>query len=236
MGQRGLRVRDRRRAARATCASGSAMTRVVRPRWACATARPRPPATWSRPRTSPRRWSPPRWSTASRTWPCGSRPRAWTSRPTWPPPARTQDGGRRRAAARPRWWPPRPTSPCGPSPRPRASRSTEEELDEELEKLAERVEQNPAEVRLALEEGDQLPAVRSDLRKRKALDWLVEHVADRRRRRRADRPGATCEVPEDDEDERPPKPSEATSERGSSDDGSGSQLPRPDRRRADQPG
>ena len=29
---------------------------------------------------------------------------------------------------------------------------------------------------MALEEGDQLPAVRSDLRKRKALDWLVEHV------------------------------------------------------------
>jgi len=53
---------------------------------------------------------------------------------------------------------------------------TEEDLDEELEKLAQRVEQTPAEVRLALEEGDQLPAVRSDLRKRKALDWLVEHV------------------------------------------------------------
>ena len=31
-------------------------------------------------------------------------------------------------------------------------------------------------MRLALEEGDQFPAVRSDLRKRKALDWLVEHV------------------------------------------------------------
>jgi trigger factor len=54
--------------------------------------------------------------------------------------------------------------------------ATEEDLDEELEKLAERVEQTPAEVRLALEEGDQIPAVRSDLRKRKALDWLVEHV------------------------------------------------------------
>ncbi|HEY5887169.1 MAG TPA: trigger factor [Acidimicrobiales bacterium] len=54
--------------------------------------------------------------------------------------------------------------------------ASEEDLDEELEKLAERVEQTPAEVRLALEEGDQIPAVRSDLRKRKALDWLVEHV------------------------------------------------------------
>ncbi len=54
--------------------------------------------------------------------------------------------------------------------------ATEDELDEEIEKLAERVEQTPAEVRLALEEGGQLPAVRSDLAKRKALDWLVEHV------------------------------------------------------------
>jgi len=54
--------------------------------------------------------------------------------------------------------------------------ATEEDLEEEFEKLAQRVEQTPTEVRLALEEGDQLPAVRSDLRKRKALDWLVEHV------------------------------------------------------------
>jgi trigger factor len=53
---------------------------------------------------------------------------------------------------------------------------TEEDVEEELEKLAQRVEQTPAEVRLALEEGDQLPAVRSDLRKRKALDWLVANV------------------------------------------------------------
>lgn len=53
---------------------------------------------------------------------------------------------------------------------------TEDELAEELEKLAERVEQTPAEVRLSLEEAGQLSAVRSDLAKRKALDWLVEHV------------------------------------------------------------
>jgi trigger factor len=80
---------------------------------------------------------------------------------------------------------------------------TEEDLDEELEKLAERVEQSVAEVRLALEEGDQLPAVRSDLRKRKALDWLVANVAI------VDEDGAPVdradlEVPEvDDEDDEP---------------------------------
>ena len=53
---------------------------------------------------------------------------------------------------------------------------TEEDLEEELQKLAERVEQDLEEVRRSLEEGDQMPAVRSDLRKRKALDWLVANV------------------------------------------------------------
>jgi trigger factor len=77
---------------------------------------------------------------------------------------------------------------------------SDEDLDAELEKLAERVEQTPAEVRLALEEGDQLPAVRSDLRKRKALDWLVANVQvvdeDGNAVDRAD-----LEVPEPDEDD-----------------------------------
>ena len=78
---------------------------------------------------------------------------------------------------------------------------TEADVDEELEKLAERVNQSVDEVRAALEEGDQLPAVRSDLRKRKALDWLVENVTI------VDEDGAPVdradlEVPEvDDEDE-----------------------------------
>ncbi len=83
--------------------------------------------------------------------------------------------------------------------------ATEEDLDEELEKLAERVEQTPAEVRLALEEGDQIPAVRSDLRKRKALDWLVEHVQivdeDGTPVDRADLEAPEVEEPEDDQSE-----------------------------------
>ena len=83
--------------------------------------------------------------------------------------------------------------------------ATEEDLDEELEKLAERVEQTPAEVRLALEEGDQIPAVRSDLRKRKALDWLVEHVQivdeDGTPVDRADLEAPEIEEPEDDQSE-----------------------------------
>ncbi|MET0881350.1 MAG: trigger factor, partial [Acidimicrobiales bacterium] len=83
--------------------------------------------------------------------------------------------------------------------------ATEEDLDEELEKLAERVEQTSAEVRLALEEGDQIPAVRSDLRKRKALDWLVEHVQivdeDGAPVDRADLEAPEVEEPEDDQSE-----------------------------------
>jgi trigger factor len=84
---------------------------------------------------------------------------------------------------------------------------TDEDLEEELDKLAQRLDQSAAEVRLALEEGDQLPAVRSDLRKRKALDWLVANVAV------VDEDGAPVdradlEVPEvddeDDEDEHTP--------------------------------
>ena len=86
---------------------------------------------------------------------------------------------------------------------------TDEDMDEELAKLAERVDQTPAEVRLALEEGDQLPAVRSDLRKRKALDWLVEHVQI------VDEDGtpvdrADLEVPESDEVEDGPEVSESS--------------------------
>ena len=85
---------------------------------------------------------------------------------------------------------------------------TDEDLDEELEKLAERVEQSPAEVRLALEEGDQIPAVRSDLRKRKALDWLVEHVEIVDEDGDADRPGR----PRGPRGRRPERPSEADDE------------------------
>ena len=50
------------------------------------------------------------------------------------------------------------------------------DLDAEIENLATRVNEKPAKVRQQLERADQLSAVRSDIRKRKALDWLVEHV------------------------------------------------------------
>jgi len=52
----------------------------------------------------------------------------------------------------------------------------DDDLDAEIENLATRVNEKPAKVRQQLERADQLSAVRSDIRKRKALDWLVEHV------------------------------------------------------------
>jgi trigger factor len=53
---------------------------------------------------------------------------------------------------------------------------TEEDLDNEVARLAERMNETPANVRLQLDRADQVPAVRSDLRNAKALEWLVEHA------------------------------------------------------------
>ena len=53
---------------------------------------------------------------------------------------------------------------------------TDDDLDTEIDAVAERVGEKPAEVRRQLERNDQLPAVRSDIEKRKALEWLLDHV------------------------------------------------------------
>ena len=50
------------------------------------------------------------------------------------------------------------------------------DVDAEIAKLAERMQRKPAEVRRDLERQDAIATVRSDLRKSKALEWLVEHV------------------------------------------------------------
>ncbi|HET6951009.1 MAG TPA: trigger factor [Acidimicrobiales bacterium] len=52
----------------------------------------------------------------------------------------------------------------------------DDDLDAELREVAERVGETPAKVRAEFERGGQLAAVRSDVRKRKALDWLLERV------------------------------------------------------------
>ena len=53
---------------------------------------------------------------------------------------------------------------------------TEEDLEAELEQLAERMQQPAGALRAQLEAADQMPLVRSDIRKAKALGWLMEHV------------------------------------------------------------
>src|SRR5690606_29343514 len=54
--------------------------------------------------------------------------------------------------------------------------ATEEDLEREIAQVAERVNEKPAKVRAEFERGGQLAAVRSDIRKQKALDWLLERV------------------------------------------------------------
>ena len=52
----------------------------------------------------------------------------------------------------------------------------EEDLDAEIARIAERMGQSPARVRRQLDDAGAIPTVRSDVRKAKALEWLVEHV------------------------------------------------------------
>jgi trigger factor len=53
---------------------------------------------------------------------------------------------------------------------------TDDEVEAEIARLAVRFGEKPAALRRELERGDGLQAVRSDLKKGKALEWLVEHA------------------------------------------------------------
>jgi trigger factor len=53
---------------------------------------------------------------------------------------------------------------------------TDDDLEDELTSVSERVGEKVDRVRREFERGGQLAAVRSDVRKRKALDWLLERV------------------------------------------------------------
>jgi trigger factor len=53
---------------------------------------------------------------------------------------------------------------------------TDDDLDAEIEALAARLREKPEKVRKQLDRNEQMPAVRSELRTRKALEWLLEHV------------------------------------------------------------
>jgi trigger factor len=52
----------------------------------------------------------------------------------------------------------------------------DDEVDAEIERLAERTKQKSNQLRKVIERNGQIPELRSDLRKRKALEWIVEHV------------------------------------------------------------
>lgn len=54
---------------------------------------------------------------------------------------------------------------------------TEEEIDAEVDLLARQFGQKSSRVRRDLERAEQMPAVRSDIRKAKALKWLTENVS-----------------------------------------------------------
>jgi trigger factor len=54
--------------------------------------------------------------------------------------------------------------------------ATDEDLDEEFAQAAEALGQDAAEVRARFERAGQMPAVRSDVKKRKAFEWLLERV------------------------------------------------------------
>jgi trigger factor len=53
---------------------------------------------------------------------------------------------------------------------------TEDDIEAEIERLAAAYGRSPAEVQRELERAEQIPAVRSDWKKSKALEWVVEHV------------------------------------------------------------
>ena len=57
-----------------------------------------------------------------------------------------------------------------------AIEATDDEVDAEIERLAERLEQKPEKVRRDLERRGVLETVRSDLARGKALEFLVEHA------------------------------------------------------------
>jgi trigger factor len=53
---------------------------------------------------------------------------------------------------------------------------TSDDVDAEIQRMAGAYRMKPNELRRNLERADQMPAVRSDWKKSKALEWLIEHV------------------------------------------------------------
>ena len=148
------------------------------------------------------------WSGASTTSCTGSRPRASTSRSTSPATGQDQatfvdgiregstkavlaDLGLRAVVAQ------------------EEIEATDEELDAEIDRLAERMGEKPDRVRRDLGKRGVLEAVRSDIARGKALEFLIEHAAVVDHRRQPDRshpPRAECRSRTSVATDPPPKP------------------------------
>ena len=72
--------------------------------------------------------------------------------------------------------PSRSTWRCAPSASPRDSKSTDDDLNAEYARIAVQVRQKASEVRKAYEKNDAVTDLIAQMRKTKALDWLLEHV------------------------------------------------------------
>ena len=97
--------------------------------------------------------------------------------------------------------------------------AADEDVDAEIDRLAPAYNTTPAELRRNLERAEQMPAVRSDIRKTKALEWLTEHVelvdpeghpVDRSLLT----PEALSELDQDDDPDETSDPDETTAEAG----------------------
>lgn len=80
--------------------------------------------------------------------------------------------------------------------------ASDDEVDREISRMAEQYDVTPKMLRDQLESTDQLPAVRSDLRKGKAVEWLIEHaeVVDDKEGKVVDRALLEDPTKEDEED------------------------------------
>ena len=176
MGRRSLGVRHGRGAARRPRQAHRRASSGCRPAWRCATGASRRWSSWST-RTRRSRWSTPRSSAALHDLAHRLEAQGATIAQYLEATGQTEEqlvdgaaSGRRRRRSRPIW-------PCGRSPTPRsieADRRGHRRRDRPDGRVASRSKAGRASRQL--ERADQMPAVRSDWKKSKALEWLVDHV------------------------------------------------------------
>ena len=175
MGRRELRVRDHRRACAQSIRERGTLVRQAQAQAALREAtgealaklvEDEVPEAAGQPRDEPPGPGPGR---------CGSRPRASPPSSGWPSPA-SRPSSSRRAPRGGRDRRPRSTWRCGRWPTPSRSSAPTTTSTRSSTDVAERVGEPGRRVRAEFERGGNLAAVRSDVRKRKALDWLLERV------------------------------------------------------------